>query len=92
MKIDTDKNKKRSRKSVTLETKLEVLRHTEAGEKIVQICKATGLAKSIIQTIRNRKEEIKTHSLSAASLSASKLTCQRSSIMEKNGKIIRCVN
>ncbi|KAH9487937.1 CENPB DNA-binding domain-containing protein 1 [Bulinus truncatus] len=56
----SETDKKRCRKSVTLETKLEVLRRIEAGEKIVEIAKAMGLAKSTIQTIHDKKETIKT--------------------------------
>ncbi|KAK9731340.1 hypothetical protein QE152_g13738 [Popillia japonica] len=60
----------------------------EAGEKIVQICKAMGLAKAIVQTIRDRKEEIKAHSFSATPLSISKSTHQNSSIMEEIQKLL----
>lgn len=42
-----------------------------------------GLAKSTFQTIHDRKEGIIAHSLSAVSLSDSKLTHQISSIMKK---------
>lgn len=44
--LENDGNKKKSRKSITPETKLEVSHRIEVGEKIVQICKALGLAKS----------------------------------------------
>lgn len=88
MEINAAKNKKRSRKSVTLETKLEVLRRIEGGEKIVKICNAMGLAKSTVQTIRDRKEEIKIYLLSAAPLNVSEITRQRSSIMEKMEKLL----
>ncbi|KAK4883907.1 hypothetical protein RN001_000178 [Aquatica leii] len=57
--LETDK--KRCRKPVPLETKLEVLCRIEAGEKIVEVCKEMGLAKSTIQTIRDKKEDIKTY-------------------------------
>jgi len=82
---ESDANKKRSRKSVTLETKLEVLRRLESGEKIVQICKFVGLPKSTVQTIRDNKEKIKVHSQSATHLSDSKLTRVRNGIMARNG-------
>ncbi|GLV40245.1 hypothetical protein CBL_07159 [Carabus blaptoides fortunei] len=64
----SETDKKRYRKSVTLGIKLEVLRRIEAGEKIVEICKAVGLAKSTIQIIRDKKEDIITYLQSAAPL------------------------
>lgn len=82
------KDKKRCRKAVTLGTKLEVLRRIEAGEKIVQICKTMGLAKSTIQTIRDKKEDIKSYMQSAAPLNASRLTRQRNWIMEEMEKVL----
>lgn len=81
-------DKKRCRKSITIETKLEVLRRIEAGEKIVEICKAMGLAKSTIQTIRDKKEDIKTYLQSAAPLNVSRLTRQRNWILEKMEKLL----
>lgn len=70
----SETDKKRCRKAVTLETKQEVLRRIEAGEKIIEISKAMGLAKSSIQTIRDKKEDIKTYLQSAAPLNISRLT------------------
>lgn len=84
----SETDKKRCRKSVTLGTKLEVLRRIEAGEKIVEICKAMGLAKSTIQTIRDKKEDIKRYLQSAAPLNVSRLTRQRNWIMEKMEKLL----
>ncbi|XP_072375365.1 putative CENPB DNA-binding domain-containing protein 1 [Diabrotica undecimpunctata] len=71
-----------------LETKLEVLRRIEAGEKSFEICKTMGLAKSTIQTIRDKKEHIKAHLQSAALLNISRLTRQRNWIMEKMEKLL----
>lgn len=51
---------------------MEVLRRIEAGEKIVEICKAMGLVKSTIQTFRDKKEEIKTYLQNAALLNVSR--------------------
>lgn len=84
----SETDKKRCRKAVTLETKQEVLRRIEAGEKIVEISKAMGLAKSTIQTIRDKKEDIKTYLQSAAPLNISRLTRQRNWIMEKMEKLL----
>ncbi|KAF7276124.1 hypothetical protein GWI33_010900 [Rhynchophorus ferrugineus] len=63
---ETDKT--RCPKSVTLETKLKVLRRIEAGEKIVKNCKAMELAISTFQTIRDKKEDIRTYLQSAVPL------------------------
>lgn len=84
----SETDKKRCRKSVTLETKLEVLRRIEAGEKIVEICKAMGLPKSTIQTIRDKKQDIKTYLQSAAPLNVSRLTRQKKMYYKKNEKTI----
>lgn len=81
--IDKNKNKMRSQKSFTLVPKLESSRRIEDGESIVQICNATELEKSTAQTIRDGKGENKMHSLSSSPLNVSKLTSQRSNIMEK---------
>ena len=86
--LESDTNPKKSRKSVTLDTKLQVLRRIEAGEKIVQICMALKLAKSTVQTIRDNKEKIIIRSQLAASVSGSKLTRSRSSIMERMEKLL----
>lgn len=84
----SETDKKRCRKSVTLGTKLEVLRRIEDGEKIVEICKAMGLAKSTIQTIRDKKEDIKAYLKSATHLNVSRLTRQRNWIMEKMEELL----
>ncbi|KAK9512965.1 hypothetical protein O3M35_001264 [Rhynocoris fuscipes] len=47
-----------------------------------------GLAKSSIQTIRDKKEDIKTYLQSAALLNISRLTRQRNWIMEKMEKLL----
>lgn len=47
-----------------------------------------GLAKSSIQTIRDKKEDIKTYLQSAAPLNISRLTRQRNWIMEKMEKLL----
>ena len=86
--LESANKNKRSRQSVTLETKLEILRRIDSGEKIVDICRSVGLAKSTVQTIRDSKDKIKEHSQSAAPLSVSKLTRKRNSIMEKLEKLL----
>ncbi|XP_055584938.1 putative CENPB DNA-binding domain-containing protein 1 [Uranotaenia lowii] len=75
-------DKKRCRKSITLGTKLEVLRRLEAGQKIVEIRDAMGLAKSTIQTIRAKKKHIESYLESAAPLNISRFTRQRNWIVE----------
>nr|XP_046908652.1 putative CENPB DNA-binding domain-containing protein 1 [Dermatophagoides farinae]XP_046908653.1 putative CENPB DNA-binding domain-containing protein 1 [Dermatophagoides farinae] len=87
-KVQLSTSIKRCRKSITLETKLEVLRRIEAREKIVEICKAMGLAKSTIQTIRDKKEEIKAYSQSAAHTNVARLTRQRYWVIEKMEKLL----
>lgn len=55
--LEIEKTKKRARKAVTLETKLNVLRRLENGEKITYIYTALGFPKSTVQTIRNNKRK-----------------------------------
>lgn len=70
--------KKRCRKPVTLETKLEVLRRIEDGEKIVDISMAMGHAKSTeFKLFGIKKEDIKIYLQSAGPLNVSRLTRQR---------------
>ncbi|XP_071053620.1 tigger transposable element-derived protein 1-like [Onthophagus taurus] len=86
--MNTGGIKKRNRKAISLQTKLEVLRRIDASERIIDICDALGLPKSTVQTIRKDKEKIKLHSQSAASLSVSKLTSKRSDRMEKMEQLL----
>ena len=45
------KNKK---KSISLETKLDILRRFDKGEKAVEIARAVGLSATTVRTIRDR--------------------------------------
>lgn len=80
---------KRERKAITLDTKLEVLRRFEVGEKLSQIAKALDLAVSTVATIRDNKEKVKASSQIATPLRASRLTRHRSAVMETMERLLR---
>lgn len=86
--LEIEKTKKRARKAVTLETKLNVLRRLDNGEKITYICTALGLPKSTVQTIRDNKKKIESYSQSIKTSYCSKRTRERSSIMEQMERLL----
>jgi hypothetical protein len=53
------KGVKRTRKTVTLETKMLVIRKMEAGEKRVNVCSSLGLAPATVSAIMVNAEKIK---------------------------------
>ena len=48
----------RTRKPLTLETKLDVIRRKEKGQKNCDICRALGLPESTVRTILSKKDGI----------------------------------
>uniref|UniRef100_A0A8C4PZS8 HTH CENPB-type domain-containing protein n=1 Tax=Eptatretus burgeri TaxID=7764 RepID=A0A8C4PZS8_EPTBU len=72
-----------SRKSITLDVKMQVLRQIEAGERQVEVGRAFDLATSTIRTILSNADKIKASARSTTSLSKTKLTRSRSSLSEK---------
>ena len=48
------KLKKKLRKAITLETKLNILQRFKDGERAVDISRALGLAQSTVKTIKDR--------------------------------------
>ena len=52
------KGAKRTRKTVTLETKILVIRKMEAGEKSANVCSSVGLAPATVSTIMANTEKI----------------------------------
>ena len=55
---DTPPRKKNSRKSITLEQKLDILRRYDRGESTTAIKNVLNLAASTLRTIRNHREKI----------------------------------
>lgn len=76
--------KKKPRKAITLETKLNILRRFEAGERPVNIAKALGLAESTVKTIRDRDgSKIKEIAAAASVSDAKKITRARDFLLVK---------
>jgi len=66
------KIEKKSRKAITLQTKLDILKRFEAGERPVNIAKALGLAESTVKTIRDRDSTTIKKIATATSVSGAK--------------------
>ncbi|XP_051885228.1 tigger transposable element-derived protein 1-like [Pristis pectinata] len=81
-----DSMSKLSRKSITLDVKMQVLRRLEAGERQVDVGRDFNLATSTIRTILRNAEKIKASRKTTTSFSATKLTRSRSSLLEKMEK------
>jgi len=77
---------KRQRKTICIEEKLEVINRLEKGERIANICRALGLAKSTVRTIRNNADRIKESAKSGIRASAKRIFYSRSSTMERMEK------
>lgn len=72
------------KKTISLETKLDILRRFDKGEKAVEIAKAVGLAATTVRTIRDRDgDKIREAAKSATSLDAKTMTRTRSALMIK---------
>jgi siderophore synthetase component len=78
-----NESNKKTRKSITLELKMEVLKRLEAGEHQVDVGRSLSLATSSIRTIIQNSEKIKTSSKCVTAITATKLTRSRSNLLEK---------
>ncbi|XP_041053574.1 tigger transposable element-derived protein 1-like [Carcharodon carcharias] len=79
---------KKTRKTITLAMKLEVLKRLEAGERAVDIGRALGLPPTTVRTIRGNAEKIKQSARSVTPLSAGRVSRTRSSIMENMERLL----
>ncbi|XP_038662858.1 F-box/LRR-repeat protein 8 isoform X2 [Scyliorhinus canicula] len=79
---------KKTRKTITLEIKLEVLKRFEAGERAVAIGRALGLPPTTVRTIRGNTAKIKQSAQSVAPFSAGRISRTRSSIMENMERLL----
>jgi len=79
---------KRQRKTICIEEKLEVINRLEKGERIANICRAFGLAKSTVRTIRSNADRIKESAKSGTRASAKRICYSRSSTMERMEKML----
>ena len=74
---------KRTRKTVTLETKMLVIRKMEAGEKRAKVCSSLGLAPTTVSTIMANAEKIKQSAQKTTKLRASNVSYTRNFNIEK---------
>ena len=82
------KGTKRTRKTVTLETKILVIRKLEAGEKRANVCSSLGLAPATVSTVMANAEKIKQSAQKTTKLRASNISYTRNFNI-KNGKITK---
>ncbi|UYV77412.1 CENPBD1 [Cordylochernes scorpioides] len=76
--------KNTKKKTISLETKLDILRRFDKGEKAVEIAKAVGLAATTVRTIRDPYgDKIREAAKFATSLDAEMMTRTRSASMIK---------
>ena len=68
------KGVKRARKTVTLETKMLVIRKIEAGKKCANVCSSLGLALTTVSTIMANAGKIKQSPQKTTKLSASNVS------------------
>jgi hypothetical protein len=74
---------KKTKKSLTLEKKLDVIKRYEHNKRTVDIVRVTGISESTLRTVRNQDEKIKESRKGATRMTASKITQIRPPIMEK---------
>lgn len=87
--IELPGNKAKSRKVITLEMKLDILRRSERGEKISKIARDFSMATSTISTIiRNKKAIKKQEHLSLSSGGSCYITRGRDWLMEEMERVL----
>lgn len=74
---------KKSRKSLSLDKKLQIITRREKGEGVNAIARSLALSQSTVSTVIKNKEAIKTAAQGATSLQARTLTKQREPIFEE---------
>ncbi|CAK9816146.1 Tigger transposable element-derived protein 1 [Anthophora plagiata] len=74
--------KKATRKSISLETKMPVIRRLDSGERQSQISAVLNLATSTIRKILKNKEKILSSATATTSSSATRITRSRNNIIE----------
>lgn len=75
--------KKVTRKSISLETKMQVIRRLDSGERQSQISASMNMATSTIRTILRNKEKILLSATSTTSSSATRITRTRNNTIEE---------
>lgn len=84
----TPPNNIKRRKTITLDTKLEVLRRFDEGQRAVDIGAALGLPSTTVRTIRGNSVKIRKSVQSVTSTAATKISRSRSETMEKMEQLL----
>ena len=82
------KGVKRSRKTVTLETKMLVIRKMEASEKRANICSSLGLVPAAVSKSMANAEKVKQSAQKTTKLSASNVSYTRNFNIEKMEQLL----
>ena len=77
---------KATRKNISVETKMQVIRSLYCGQRQSQMSAALNLATSTIRTIFKRKEKILSSATASTSSSATRITRSRNNITEEMEK------
>nr|XP_006128720.1 tigger transposable element-derived protein 1-like [Pelodiscus sinensis] len=85
--ISTTSSKK-TRKTISLDTKLDVLRCLDEGERAVDIGIALGLTPTTVRTIRRNADKIRASARWVTPLSATTISQSRSSLLENMERLL----
>ncbi|XP_057651162.1 tigger transposable element-derived protein 1-like [Diorhabda carinulata] len=83
---DNEKEKKATRKSISLKTKMEEIRRLDSDECLTLISASLNLPTSTIRTIMKNKEKILSSATATTSSSATRITRSRNNIIEEMEK------
>ncbi|XP_042306478.1 zinc finger protein with KRAB and SCAN domains 8-like [Sceloporus undulatus] len=78
----------KKRRSISLATKMEIIRRVEAGERKSRVAQSLGLAQSTLKTILNQSEKIKSSVQNCSDVTIGILTRTRHSIIEKMERLL----
>ena len=81
-----NQEKKATRKSISLDTKMQVIRRLDSAERQTQIIAALNLATLTIETILKNKEKILSSDTATTPSSATRITRSRNNIIEEMEK------
>ncbi|XP_017782514.1 PREDICTED: uncharacterized protein LOC108566903 isoform X3 [Nicrophorus vespilloides] len=85
---EVDTPMKRSRRSVTLQQKLEIINRMELGQRAVDVGKAMGMPATTVRSIFKSATKIRESAKRATPLSSKKITRKRSDLMEQMEKLV----
>lgn len=84
---DSSSNSKK-RHTITLETKVNIIKRHDSGEKVVDIARSYLMNESTIRTIIRDKERIKGHVRSAPQMQTTIITKKRGTVMEEMERLL----